>query len=270
MRALLLAGLLLAACGPDRGQEADRRLVLFGPSLTETLFACGAGDIVAGVDRYSDWPPEAESLPDVGGYLDPNLEQVASLRPTSIHSVGSSPELAELARALGVPYRSWSFDTLDDALEAMSALGSAYGSGTAPSARIRATLDSLGRVTPPAVLSLVVSHTPGSGSVTLAGRETFLGGMVEAMGCSLAAPEAVAYPRVSLEGMLRLDPQLMVYLVPDRSRPADYAAQVRELWEGMGMEGSDVHVLTEDYLLVPGPRMGRTARRISECVRSSS
>jgi len=272
MRPLLLAASILLAvgCGPAGRHDDDSRLVLFGPSLTETLFASGAGGLVVGVDRYSNWPPEADTLPEVGGYLDPNLEMVASLGPTSIHSVGSSPKLADLAETLGVPYRSWSFDTLEDALEAMAALDSIYGRGLGTAAGLEDVLDSLRRSTPPATLALVVSHVPGSGSLTLAGGGTFLGGLVEAIGCTPAAPGGVAYPRVSLEGMLGMDPDLIVYLAPDRPQPSSYTAEVVDLWAGMGIDASRVHVLTGGYLLVPGPRMGRTARRISECVRSSS
>jgi iron complex transport system substrate-binding protein len=266
--AALCALLLAAACGrpPDPGR-ADRRLVLFGPSLTETVFAMGAGSLVVGVDRYSKWPPAADSLPEVGGYLDPSMEQVAALEPTAIHSVGNSPQIEELAEALGAAYHSWSFDTLEDALESMQALDSMYA-GVGLAGRVRARLDSLRRAAPPVSVALVVSHTPGSGSVTLAGDGTFLGGLAESIGASLSAPSSSAYPRVSLEGVLELAPDHLVYLLPDHPDPEGYAARVEDLWEGMGIDGERVHVLTDEHLLVPGPRMGRTAERIAECLRS--
>ena len=268
-RAAALCALgLLAACGPGPGSgRGDRRIVLFGPSLTETVFSLGAGSLVVGVDRHSSWPAAADSLPDVGGYLDPNMEQVAALSPTSIHSVGNSPDIAELSRALGVPYHHWSFDTLEDALASMGALDSMYGDGSRPAEALRRTLDSLRHATPEASVALVVSHTPGSGSVTLAGDGTFLGDLVEGMGALIRAPTSSAYPRVSLEGVLELAPDHLVYLLPDHPDPETYRDRVEELWEGMGISGRRVHVLTQGYLLVPGPRMGLTAERISECLR---
>ncbi len=269
IRVAVLWGLvLLSSCGrPPSAGDGRPRLVLFGPSLTETVFEMGAGSLVVGVDRYSTWPAAADSLPEVGGYLDPNMEQVAALRPTVIHSVGRSPDLAELARALEIPYYGWSFDTLEDALESMSGLDSLYGQGEGLAESIRATLDSLRGSVPPVSVALVVSHTPGSGSVTLAAGSTFLGGIVREMGAVPGAPASTAYPRVSLEGVLELSPDHIVYLLPDHPDPSAYRERVEALWEGMGISPDRIDVLTQDHLLIPGPRMGRTAERISECLR---
>ena len=264
-----LASLTISCGGPSSSHSGDSRLVLFGPSLTETVFTAGAGSLVVGVDRYSKWPPAADSLPEVGGYLDPALEQVAALRPTSIHSVGNSPEIGALAATLGVPYHTYSFDSLDDALTSMERLDSLYGGGRGMAGSLRILLDSLSSALEPVSVALVVSHAPGSGSVTLAGTETFLGGLVQGMGCELSAPGGVSYPRVSLEGVLELDPDFLVYLAPEVSDPEGYARRVGEMWMGMGVDTARVHILTQPYLLIPGPRMGRTAERISECLRSS-
>ena len=57
------------------------RIVSMAPSITETLFALGLDDRVVGVTQYCDYPPEAQSKPCVGGYLNPNYEAVVSLRP---------------------------------------------------------------------------------------------------------------------------------------------------------------------------------------------
>ena len=51
------------------------------PHVTELLFAAGAGAQVVGVVAYSDFPPEATALPQVGGYSKVDLEAVAALRP---------------------------------------------------------------------------------------------------------------------------------------------------------------------------------------------
>jgi iron complex transport system substrate-binding protein len=58
-----------------------RRIVSLAPSLTETLYALGAQDRLAGVTDYCDYPPEAKTKPKVGGAINPNLEQVLALKP---------------------------------------------------------------------------------------------------------------------------------------------------------------------------------------------
>ena len=61
------------------------------PSLTELVFALGAGAQVVGVSRYDDFPPEVAALPKVGGFLDPNVEAIVGLRPSLVLAVPSAP-----------------------------------------------------------------------------------------------------------------------------------------------------------------------------------
>jgi iron complex transport system substrate-binding protein len=53
-----------------------RRIISLAPSLTEILFALGAGDAVVGVTDYATYPPEVEAKPSVGGGINPNLEVI--------------------------------------------------------------------------------------------------------------------------------------------------------------------------------------------------
>jgi iron complex transport system substrate-binding protein len=58
------------------------RIVSLSPSVTEILFAIGAGGQVVGVDQFSDYPPEAKKLPNVGqGFDKLNTEQILALKP---------------------------------------------------------------------------------------------------------------------------------------------------------------------------------------------
>ena len=60
---------------------AQMRIVSLAPSVTETLFALGAGPEVVGVSQYCDYPPQVRDLPRVGSFLTPNLEAIIALRP---------------------------------------------------------------------------------------------------------------------------------------------------------------------------------------------
>jgi iron complex transport system substrate-binding protein len=79
------------------------RIVSLAPHLTELLYAAGAGTRVVGAVDYSDFPPEARSLPRVGSDAHINLEAVLALRPDLIvawpnpGSVRAVNRLAELA-----------------------------------------------------------------------------------------------------------------------------------------------------------------------------
>ena len=61
---------------------APRRIVSLVPSLTETLFALGAGDRLVGATRYCVEPAAAlEFVPRVGGTKNPDRAKIAALAP---------------------------------------------------------------------------------------------------------------------------------------------------------------------------------------------
>jgi iron complex transport system substrate-binding protein len=62
-------------------KDVARRIVCIAPSNTEILYALGAEDRIVGVSSYCDFPPQASELPRCGGFFDPNLERILSLRP---------------------------------------------------------------------------------------------------------------------------------------------------------------------------------------------
>ncbi len=80
-----------------------QRVVSLAPSNTEILFAIGAGTQVVGRDETSDYPPEALSLPTIGGYSGFNLEAIVALHPDLVLAGGiNTPELVASLEQLGL------------------------------------------------------------------------------------------------------------------------------------------------------------------------
>jgi len=277
--ALLLA---LAACsgGPGGGAPADDRLVVIGPSLVELMCASGLEDAIVGVDRYSTWPPSVRTKPVVGGYADPSFEAITGLRPTSLHVVGTSAPLAELAGLLGIPLHSYRFDTLEDVFASADTIRRLYGNGNDPgdgggaaslSESLEAALDSIALSRaglPPLSVLLVVYHEPGASSMTIAGRGTFLAGVLERLGCSVAAPASGGpWPVVSVEGVLDLAPDRVVGLFPDARDTSVVAAAESAFWSELGWAPPLSSSLFDPFLLIPGARIGETAGRLDRCLR---
>ncbi|MDE2088552.1 MAG: cobalamin-binding protein [Gammaproteobacteria bacterium] len=94
----------------DRGHWIDlpqpaRRIVSLAPHVTELLFDAGAGERVVGVVAYSDYPPAARYLPQVGDASRIDFERVLALRPDLIVAWGGGNRPADIAhlRRLGIP-----------------------------------------------------------------------------------------------------------------------------------------------------------------------
>ncbi len=56
-------------------------VVSMAPSVTETLFAIGAGDMVLGRTLYDDYPAEVKDIQSIGSLYEPDLESIIDLEP---------------------------------------------------------------------------------------------------------------------------------------------------------------------------------------------
>jgi iron complex transport system substrate-binding protein len=83
---------------------AAQRVVSLAPSNTEILFAVGAGTQVVGRDMFSDYPPEAASVQDIGGSMGQyNLEAIVALKPDLVLAGGiNPPDLVASLEKLGI------------------------------------------------------------------------------------------------------------------------------------------------------------------------
>ena len=82
-----------------------RRIISLAPDLTELLFASGAGPFLVGVSDFSDNPPEARTIPRIGGAGRLDMERIVTLTPDLVvvwDGGNSARQLAALARR-GVP-----------------------------------------------------------------------------------------------------------------------------------------------------------------------
>jgi iron complex transport system substrate-binding protein len=267
---LTLILLLSVYCRIADEADDDTRFIVLGPSLVEIMFVTGLGDRIVAVDRYSEWPPIVQELPSAGGYVDPSLERISSLSPTSIHVSGNSPVLHELAEVLGIPCYSYRFDTLEDVFAVLDSLDVRYGADAKKyKNELEIQLDSLQYLmgnTFPVSCMIVVYHERGSSSMTIAGRNTFFADLLSAMNCEIAAPAAGAWPMISAEGVLEMAPDHIICLYPGRTDTMAVIISENDFWVDLGFQTSSIHCLFEPYIMIPGGRLINIAERICSCL----
>ncbi|HJQ65301.1 MAG TPA: helical backbone metal receptor, partial [Gemmatimonadales bacterium] len=119
LRLWLLCAVLVGACGQPSARVPSapaRRVVSLAPSITELLFALGAGAQVVGRTTYCKYPPAALAVPTVGDGLNPNVEAIAARTPDLV-VLYQSPHTETAARqlaALGVATLVVRHDRLED------------------------------------------------------------------------------------------------------------------------------------------------------------
>jgi iron complex transport system substrate-binding protein len=197
-----------------------RRIVSLDPTMTELLFAIGAGDKMVGRSHWDAWPSAALKLPDLGPGIRPNVEAVLASRPDLVLLYASQDNRAATARlrAAGVATGAFRVDQIDAFRRVTPILGQLSGD----TAQARHAVDTVnrslervraataGRRRPKVVIP--AWDTPlvviGGGSfvsqlVTIAGGENVYGESRERS------------PQVTIEDVVRRDPDV-VLTGPDR------------------------------------------------------
>jgi ABC-type Fe3+-hydroxamate transport system substrate-binding protein len=85
--------------------DHPHRVICLMPSVTDTVFALGAGDDVVGISDYTKYPAAALTKPSVGDLIKPSIETILSLRPDlviGVQPMGPMEVTGQLER-VGIP-----------------------------------------------------------------------------------------------------------------------------------------------------------------------
>lgn len=256
-----------ALAAPGFAGTAPRRIVSTAPSLTETLYALGAGDRVVGVTTWCRYPEEARLKPKIGGYGNASLEAIVALRPDLVVLADGRKDLAERLARFEIPTLAVSLESLRSIEDAIGRIASRLGvpaRGAALVAGIEARRAAVSRLVagrPRPRTLLLLGHSPDDvGSLFAVGPASFLGEMLEAAGGdNVLGDVRVPYPKVSVEEVIARDPDVILEVV---SPPADVDAQGRalRLWSAYpslrAVRTGAVRVVVDDTIVQPGPRVG--------------
>lgn len=255
---------------------APQRVLMLSPALTEIAFAVGAGDQIVGVSDFTTYPPEAAAKPTVGAFLNPDLELMATLQPDLLVVQGEAQKIRDWAGAQGYEVAAYPLDSVADILAAMRDLGRRLGhaaEGEAAAGALEAELEAVraeAAARPPVPTFVSVGRAPGRlTALTTCGPGTFLAELLTlAGGANVFADATGLYPTPSLEALLERQPEVILDLAVGED--LDAAARTARLadWapvaETPAVRNGRVVVLTDDILLVPGPRVGQAARLLAE------
>lgn len=257
---LLCFAWMPGGCRPKPGRPAaspshasPQRIVSLAPSVTEMLFAIGAGSRVVATDDFSNYPREAEGLPRIGG-VQVNYEVIASLKPDLVVGIRDL-QGAALAHLERLGFRTLALDTTDygKTTDAIRKLGGATGNENAANAvakRLAATRENakrLERHPRPSVLFVAEAATR-----YVAGGETFLDELIRLAGGQNAA-SVKGFAVMSREALAAQVPPDVVLVTSE-----DDAAIVRR-WN-VGGRTPRVAVAPRDVLVRPGPRLDEGLR----------
>ena len=75
-----------------------KKIISLAPSITEILFALGLDEEIAGVTNFCDYPETALSKPKIGGFINPSIEKIISLKPDLIIGIRDGNRMETIQR----------------------------------------------------------------------------------------------------------------------------------------------------------------------------
>jgi iron complex transport system substrate-binding protein len=279
VRAAAISLALLWLFGSPTGAAVPGRIVSTSPSITETLFALGLGDRVVGVSSFCRYPAAVVRLPKVGTFLRPETELIVRLRPDLVIVHAGPHNVAAQLAGLGIASVTVDRGTLADVYSLIHAIGAAADVRDR-AARLVADLE--GRLAavraeaakrPSRKVLLVVGRQPGMLSDLVGvGRGSYLNDLVKVAGGVnvLDQPGLPEYPRISMETVIRLEPDVIVDAGDMGETEEEHRRRqptTERLWRQQmhvkAAQANGIHAVTSDAFVVPGPRMVEVAETVA-------
>lgn len=254
-------------------ERPPQRVVTLAPSLTELVFAAGAGATLVGVSALSDFPAEARRIARIGDAGRIDVERVLALKPDLVlvwQRGNLSRELEQLERA-GIRLFQLEPQRLDDVLRAIERLGTLLGheaQARRRAAELRLSLERLRHAHGTAAPVSVFYQVWQQPLMTVNGRQIINDILGVCRGRNVFAGLAPLVPIVSTESVVAADPEAILTASEQTGQVAwqrDPASPSFALWRRhprmVAVRRGWLYTLDGDAISRQGPRIvdGATA-----------
>ena len=253
--------------------RAPRRIVTFGQSDTEIVFALGLGDRLVGVCcAFDNYPPAATRLPRVEGAAQkPNTEKVIALHPDlMLNAFPGASTWSKPLQDAGVPVFTTTAKNFPDAVRDIATIGRLLGAGSAAT-----TLAARMTATAQFVQTRVATDRASSGSVScfldIGGLYTvapgdFLYDLLQRAGCDPVTSDAkTSFPQWSKEQLVQDDPDVYLF-TSDSGTTLKSLQNDPALGKLTAIKNHRVYPVNGDLVSRPGPRLVQGLQAIARAI----
>jgi iron complex transport system substrate-binding protein len=237
---------------------APQRIASLSPAATEILFAIGAGDQVAAVEKFSDFPPEAKTRQQLDAFQ-PSVEAIAGAQPDLVLVFFDPGNLVDgLTRAGLTVFFLETPTSVDGVLEQIRLLGEVTGHPQQAEELVGTMQRRIGVIQER--LAAVqqgprVFHEVDNQLFTAA-PNSFVGDLYTILKAqNIAAGTAQAFPQLSQEAIIQQDPEVII-LADVVAGESPETVKARPGWGGISaVKNNRIYAIDPDIVSRPGPRL---------------
>lgn len=195
--------------------EQPTAIISLSPTVTEMLFAIGAGSQVVAVDEFSNYPPEAPTT-DLSGYT-PNVEAIAGYQPDLVVISAYAEDLVPQLNSLDIPVHVApdTAVTLEDVYTQIEDLGALTGHPAEAEALVEQMAGDIAELVArvPEREEPLTYYYELDDQLYSVTSESFVGTLLGMVGLESVADahdvDGTGYPQLSAEVVVQSDPDLI-------------------------------------------------------------
>ena len=241
------------------------RIVSLGASATEILFAVGAGEQVVARTDFCNFPPEASSIPSLGGFDGKtfSLESIIAYKPDFVVLfAGMHDHLIEPLQRYEIQYFVSDATSIEKVLAEIQEIGKITGheeKALALVEEIQSSIDNLSLISNKTVY-WEVWNAP---YMTIGGTSFINALITKAGGKNIFADVEQAYPSVNEESIIARNPD--VIFIPSDSPVTVEDVKNRSGWKDISAVKTDsIYKIDADITSRSGPRIKDAILLINE------
>jgi iron complex transport system substrate-binding protein len=276
LAAVVFVSFSTASSGAVSQTTAYHRIISLSPTITEDLFAVGAGKQVIAVDQDSNYPASAPTT-SLSGYS-PNVESIESYHPDLVFISYNPGDFADQLRRLGIKVvMEPAASNLKQAYAEITDVGQRTGHQTKADLLVRSMKYRLAQIVAsvPGIrrhLRLYHELDPTYYSAT---SRTFIGSIYKLFGFTNIANAAGAaahtdYPQLSDEYIVKQNPQIIVLADTKCCGQSAKTVAARPGWKGIAaVQHGRVYNADDDIASRWGPRIIQFAAAVAKIARKN-
>ena len=239
-------------------EAAPQLIASLSPAATEILFALGAGDQVAAVDMFSDYPPEAATREQLDAF-EPSVEAIAGAQPDLVFVVYDPGNLVDgLANAGLTVFFLETPTSIEGVLDQIRVLGQATGHPQEADELVATMGQGISAIEEKLVdvqQGPRLFHEVDNQLYTVA-PASFVGSLYAILKVqNIAAGSDQAFPQLSQEAIIEADPEVIILGDAAGGESAE-TVKARPGWANISaVKSGRVYFIDPDIVSRPGPRL---------------
>jgi len=241
--------------------HSAKRIISLAPSITEILFALGLNEEIAAITNFCDYPEAVLNKPRIGGFVNPDIEKIVSLKPDLIIGIrdGNRTDTIHRLNDFGFPVYLIDPKGFDGVMQTIKKIGEVVGREKESKRMIRDMANKRENIVnlTQSLSKPKVFFQVGDVPMITVGKGTLADDLIRlAGGRSISENELLSYPFYSIETILLKAPEIIIMTSMESKKHYMNLVKKWQNWKSIpAVRRNTIYVIDSNLVDRPTPRI---------------